>query len=168
MNTALPKRTAADKETRRKLAIRKVLDGRTQADVADFLGVHAVAVAEWMRAYRAGGDAALAAKPTPGRPPFLSDEQEAEVRSGLLKKPTDFGFRTDLGTAARVAQLIRDKPGAAFHPSDLREWLSERGYSPRKPVRRAKQRDPVAIDAWLGQGYPAVQKKSPPTGRTSS
>ena len=168
MNTATPKLTAADKEGRRKLAIRKVLSGRTQADVADFLGVHPVTVAKWMKAYRAGGDDAVAAKPRPGRPRFPTDDQEAEVRSWLLQRPTAFGFRTDLWTAARVAQLIRDKLGVAFHPSDLREWLSERGYSPQKPVRRAKQRNPVAIDAWLGQGYPAIQKKSPPTGRTSS
>ena len=167
MKTATPKLAAADREARRKLAIRKVLSGRTQADVADFLGVHAVTVAKWMRAYRAGGDAAVAAKPRPGRPRFLTDEQEAEVRSWLLQRPTAFGFRTDLWTAARVAQLIRDKLGVAFHPSYLREWRSERGYSPQQPVRRAEQRDPVAIDSWLGQGYPAVQKKSP-TGTPTS
>ena len=168
MKTVTPKLTAADKEARRKLAIRKVLDGRTQADVADFLGVHPVTVAKWMTAYRAGGDDALAAKPVPGRPRFLTDEQEAEVRSWLLQKPTAFGFRTDLWTAARVAQLIRDKLGVTFHPSYLREWLSKRRYSPQKPVRRAKQRNPMAIDSWLGQGYPALQKKSPPTGAISS
>lgn len=168
MTSASPKLTSAEKEARRRLAIRKVLDGRTQADVADFLGVHPVTVAKWMRAYRSGGDAAVAAKPVPGRPRFLTDDQEAEVRSWLLKKPTDFGFRTDLWTAARVAQLIRDRLGVRFHPGYLREWLSKRRYSPQKPVRRAKQRNPQAIDAWLGQGYPAVQKKSPPTGRTSS
>lgn len=145
-----------------------MLAGRTQADVADFLGVHPVTVAKWMAAYRAGGDDALTAKPVPGRPRFLTADQEAQVRSWLLQRPTDFGFRTDLWTAARVAHLIRQRLGVAFHPSYLREWLAKRGYSPQKPVRRAKQRNPVAIDAWLGQGYPAVQKKSPPTGPTSS
>ena len=127
MEDAKPKLTAAEKETRRKLAIRKVLDGRTQADVADFLGVHPVTVAKGMSASRAGGEAAVAAKPIPGRPRFLTDTQEAEVRSWLLRKPTEFGFRTDLWTAARVAQLIRDKLGVTFHPSYLREWLSKRG-----------------------------------------
>ncbi len=166
--TPPPKLTAAEKEARRKLASRKVLDGRTQADVADFLGVHPVTVAKWMKAYRDGGEASLAAKPVPGRPRFLSDEQEAEVRSWLLKKPTAFGFRTDLWTAARVAQLIRDKLGVAFHPNSLREWLTKRGYSPQKPARRPKQRNPQVIDAWLGQAYPALQKKSPPRKPTSS
>jgi transposase len=113
-----------------------------------------------MKAYRAGGEQAVAAKPVPGRPRFLSDEQEAAVRSWLLKKPTAFGVRTDLWTAARVAQLIRDKLGVEFHPNYLREWRSKRGYSPRKPARRPKQRNPVVIDAWLGQAYPALQRKS--------
>ena len=140
-----------------------MLDGRTQADVADFLGVHPVTVAKWMKAYRAGGEDAVAAKPVPGRPRFLTDEQEAEVRSWLLRKPTAFGFRTDLWTAARVAQLIRDQLGVEFHPNYLREWLSKRGYSPPKPVRRPKQRDPQVIDAWLGRAYPAIKKKSPRT-----
>jgi transposase len=120
-----------------------------------------------MAAYRAGGDGALTAKPVPGRPRFLTPDQEAEVRSWLLRKPTEFGFRTDLWTAARVAGLIRDRLGVTFHPSYLREWLSRRGYSPQKPVRRARQRDPVALDRWLADEYPALQKKSR-TAPTSS
>lgn len=167
MGERKPNLTAAEKEARRKLAVRKVLGGRTQADVADFLGVHPVTVAKWMRAYRAGGEASLTAKPVPGRPRFLTAGQEAEVRAWLLKKPTAFGFRTDLWTAARVAQLIRDELGVVFHPSYLREWLSRRGYSPQKPARRAKQRNPQVIDAWLGQAYPATQKKLRPTTPTS-
>lgn len=167
MDEHKPSLTAAEKEARRKLAIRKVLEGRTQADVADFLGVHPVTVAKWMKAYRDGGEEAVTAKPVPGRPRFLTDEQEAEVRTWLLQKPTAFGFRTDLWTAARVAQLIRDRLGVAFHPNYLREWLSKRGYSPQKPARRPKQRDPQVIDAWLGQAYPAIQKKSPKAKPTS-
>jgi transposase len=167
MDEHKPKLTAGAKEARRRLAIRNVLCGWSQADVAAFLGVHPVTVAKWMAAYRAGGDDALTAKPVPGRPRFLTPEQEAEVRSWLLRKPTEFGFRTDLWTAARVAQLIRDRLGVGFHPGYLREWLTKRGCSPQKPMRRAKQRDPVALDRWLAAGYPAAQKKSPRSTPTS-
>lgn len=66
-----------------------------------------------------------------------------------------------------MAQLIREKLGVTFHPSYLREWLSRRGYSPQKTARRMRQRDPLVIDAWLGQTYPAIQKKSRPTTPTS-
>jgi transposase len=166
MDGTKPKLTAAAKEARRRLAVAKVLAGRSQADVADFLGVHPTSVAKWMAKYRDAGEAGLAAKPVPGRPRFLNTEQEAEVRGWLLRRPTEFGFRTDLWSAARVARLIRERLGVEFHPNYLREWLSKRGYSPQKPVRRARQRNPEAIERWLANDYPAVQKKSRPSTLT--
>src|SRR5438128_538670 len=123
MDGIKPKLTAAEKEARRRLAVEKVLGGRSQADVADFLGVHPVTVAKWMARDRASGAGALAAKPVPGRPRFLTPRQEAEVRGWLLRRPTEFGFRTDLWTAGRVAHLIREKFGVEYHPNYLREWL---------------------------------------------
>jgi transposase len=161
-------RTRADQEARRRLAVRKVGEGRSPADVADFLGVHAETVRKWVRAHRAGGDDALAGTPHPGRTPFLTPEQEAEALGWLTRKPTEFGFRTDLWTAARVAHLIREKFGVAYHPNYLREWLAKRRHTPQKPARRAKQRDPAAIDRWLADEYPAVKKKSRRSGPTSS
>jgi transposase len=161
-------RSRADQEARRRLAVRKVSEGWPAADVADFLGVHVETVRKWVRAHRAGGDDALAGTPHPGRKPFLTPEQEEEALGWLTRKPTEFGFRTDLWTAARVAQLIRERFGVAYHPNYLREWLTRRRHTPQKPARRAKQRDPVAIDRWLADEYPAVQKKSPPTTPTSS
>jgi transposase len=125
-------------------------------------------VRKWVRAYRAGGDDALAGTPHPGRTPFLTAEQQAEALGWLTRKPTEFGFRTDLWTAARVAQLIRKEFGVEYHPNYLREWLSRRQHTPQKPARRAKQRDPVAIDRWLAGEYPATQKKSRRTTPTSS
>ena len=75
-------RTATGMEARRRLAVQRVNDGWTQADVADFLGVHPVTVNKWVRAYRADGDEGLAGKPHPGRPPFLSSAQEKKVLGG--------------------------------------------------------------------------------------
>ena len=70
-------------------------------------------------------------------------------------------------TAARVAQLVREKFGVAYHPNYLREWLTKRRHTPQKPARRAEQRDPVAFDRWLEDDDPALRKKSPPTTPTS-
>lgn len=136
------------------------------AQVAAVLGVHVESVRLWVRNHKRGGDDALDARPHSGRPAFLTPDQESEVRDWLLRKPTEFGFRTDLWSAGRVAQLIRERMGVEFHPNYLREWLSKRGYSPQKPIRRAKQRNPEAIDHWLREDYPAVQKKLRPTTPT--
>ena len=161
------KPTRTEQEDRRRTAVRKVAEGRSCTDVADFLGVHVETVRRWVRAHKSGGDAGLAGTPHTGRKPFLTPAQQAEALGWLARKPTELGFRTDLWTAARVAQLVREKFGVAYHPNYLREWLTKRRQTPQKPARRAEQRDPVALDRWLEDDYPALQKKSPPTTPTS-
>lgn len=151
--------SAAATEARRRLAARKVLAGRSQADAADCLGVHPVTVNEWVRAYRAKGAGGRGAKPHPGRAPFLTAAQQAQVLAWLADPPTVHGFRTDLWTARRGADLICRRFGVAYHPGYLREWLAKRGYSPQKPAKRAQERDQAAIDRWRAADWPRLQKR---------
>jgi transposase len=132
-----------------------------------------VTVNKWVRAYRTHGDDGLARTPHPGRTPFLSPAQEKQVLEWLTQKPTAHGFSTDLWTARRVAELIRQKFGIEYHPNYLREWMSKRRLSPQKPKQRAKERDLKEVGRWLDQEWPAIQKatvirvkrKSPPNHR---
>jgi transposase len=155
-------------EARRRLAVQRVADGWTRAEVAAFLGVHPETVAEWVRAHAATGDKALAAKPHPGRTPFLTADQEKQVLGWLAESRTTHGFRTDRWTAKRVAELIRTKFGVAFHPNYLREWLTKRHHTPQKPARRAKQRNPEAIAGWLQKDWPRIKKRCGGRTPTSS
>lgn len=161
------KGSAAELEARRRLAVQRVSEGWTRKDVAAFLGVHPETVAEWVRAHEAGGDAALVAKPHPGRTPFLAPAQQAQVLGWLADKATAHGFRTDLWTARRVAELIRQRFGVEYHPHYLREWLAKRNHSPQKPARRPRQRDQAAIDRWVKEDWPGI-KKRPAGGRPTS
>jgi transposase len=153
---------------RRFLAVQRVSEGIPSQQVAAVLGVHVETVRSWVRTHKAGGDEALRGTPHPGRAPFLTPEQDAVVLSWLKRSPTDFGFRTDLWTAARVAQLIRDEFDVTFHPNYLREWLTKRRCSPQKPKRKARQQDPRKVEAFLTTTYPDAQKKSPRSTPTSS
>ena len=155
-------------EAVRRRAVQLVSDGQTQADVAFALGVHPVTVAKWMARHRAEGAAGLAAKPTPGRPRYLTPDQDQQVRRWLAQKPTAHGFPTDLWTARRVAELIRRRFGIAFHPHYLRAWLTQRGYSPQRPVRRPRQRNEPAILHWVANDWPRIQKKRATPTLTSS
>ena len=146
----------------------RVRSGLSPAHVAAVLGVHVETVRLWVRTHKAGGDAALAGTPHPGRRPFLTPAQQARVLQWLADPPTAHGFRTDLWTAGRVAELIKRRFGVAYHPGYLREWLSQRGYSPQKPARPARERKPDAVAGWVRTDWPRVQKKRRPTGPTSS
>lgn len=162
------KGSASELEATRRRAVARVLAGQTQASVAKAFGVHTATLVKWMARHRAAGEAGLAAQPTPGRPRFLSDEQDAQVRSWLTRKPTDHGFRTDLWTATRVAELIDRNFGVRFHPNYLREWLTKRGYSPQRPAKRARQRNDATIAGWVKNDWPRIQKKRAKPRLTSS
>jgi transposase len=155
-------------EAGRRRAVQLVLDGQTQAAVAVALGVHSVTVAKWMARHRAAGDDGLAAKPTPGRPRFLTPAQDQQVRKWLAQKPTTHGFPTDLWTARRVAELIRRRFNVSFHPNYLRAWLTQRGYSPQRPTRRPRQRNDATIAHWVANDWPRIQKKAKTPTPTSS
>ena len=152
------KGSASALEATRRRAVAAVIAGQTQVAVARAFGVHTATLVKWMARHRRGGAAGLAATPTPGRPRLLSDEQDTEVRTWLAQKPTDHGFRTNLWTAARVAELIDRNFGVAFHPNYLREWLAQRGYSPQRPAKKARQRNDDAIAGWVKNDWPRIQK----------
>jgi transposase len=153
------KGSAVALEQRLRLAVKRVLDGWTQRDVADFLGVSERAVGRWVAAHRAHGADGLRARPHPGRPPRLTDDQAFEALACLQQPATAYGFPTALGTARRVAQLIADRFGVAYHPGHRRAWLRGYGYSPQKPARRARERDEAAIARWAAEQWQRLKKK---------
>jgi transposase len=54
--------SALELENRRRLAVTRVLEGYSQAEVARFLGVNVRTVRQWVADYRRDGDTGLAAK----------------------------------------------------------------------------------------------------------
>jgi transposase len=154
------KGTAAALESRRRLAVRRIADGWTQREVADFLGVHPITVAKWVARHRADPRDGLKAQPTPGRPPFLTADQERAVLHWIRESPTDHGFDTELWTARRLAEVIAREFGIRFHPHYLCDWLAKRNFTPQKPTRRVRQRDEDAIRRWVARTWPQIQKSA--------
>ena len=146
-------------ENRRRLAVRRVLDGYSTQEVADFLGVAPSSVRRWVAAFRSQGDDGLIARPVTGRPPKLTLTQEKIVRRWLGDSPSEHGFETELWTARRLAQLIHEEFGTRLNPRYLSAWLRDRGFTPQKPGRAPRQRDPEAIAAWLASDWPRIKKR---------
>ena len=139
--------------------MQRVLEGYPVEEVADFLGVHRTTVSRWMAAFRARGSPGLAARAATGRPPKLTHIHEKIIRRWLADKPTEHGFATDLWTGPRVAHMIRQEFGVALNPKYMTVWLRRRGFTPRKPRRVPRQRDPEVIAAWLASDWPRIKKK---------
>jgi len=152
-------RTSHELENRRLLAVERVNSGYPQTEVARFLGVAARSVRRWMQAYRDGGIDALKANPRPGRPPKLTPQQTAAVLEWFQRNPTEFGFRTQLWTARRVAQLIQKQFAVTFNSRYVCAWLAGHAITPQKPKRRARERDPVRIQSWIDHDWPRILKR---------
>src|SRR5205823_6565245 len=153
------KGSVVELERRRRLAVQRVLEGYSTQEVADFLGVDPSAVRRWVAAFRQHGDSGLSAGTIPGRPRKLTTTQEKIVRRWLTESPTEHGFPTALWTGPRLAHLIAQEFGIRFHPGYLSSWLRDRGFTPQKPQRVPRQRDPEAIAAWLESDWPRIKKR---------
>lgn len=154
-------------ERRRELAVARVSEGHSQESVAELLGVHPGTLNRWVRMAREGGADALKAKPTPGRPRKLSARQEKTVVGWIGRSPTRYGFPDELWTSRRVASLIEERFGVHFNANYLVEWLTLRGLSAQKPVKKALERDEPAIAQWAAQEWPRMGKKPKRRERTS-
>jgi transposase len=94
------------REERRKRAWKLKEAGWRQKDIAVALGVSEGAVSQWLKRGRAGGLEALKAHPPKGVEPRLSAEQKAQIPALLAKGAEAYGFRGDVWTASRVAEVI--------------------------------------------------------------
>jgi transposase len=138
--------TAEELQRRRLRAVELVNQGESPEEVARFLGCGRSSVYTWVKLAREDLGK-LAAKPHPGRTPRLTDEQRKELAGLLLQGAKAHGWRTDLWTANRAAELIDRHFGISFHPEHVRKVLKRRlGWTSQKPQRRAKERDEAAID----------------------
>src|SRR5262249_40147332 len=155
------KGSASELEARRRLAVQRVNEGWKQKDLAAFLGVSLRAVGSWVAAYRAAGEDGLKGRPHPGPKPKLSSRQERAVLSWLARSPKAFGYKTELWTTRRLAEVIEERYGVRFNANYLAEWLTRRGYSPQKPETRAGERGKPARAPRPAAAPPRPQKHPP-------
>mgnify|MGYP000188553349 CR=1 FL=1 len=153
------KGSAQELENRRRLAVQRVEQGWSRADVVQFLGIHRRTLQTWLAKHRADPEQGLQAKAAAGRPPKLTDAQAATVLSWFGQSATAFGFATDLWTGARVATLIQRFFAVRLHPHYVLAWLAQRRITPQKPQLQPRERDPAKIEQWLAEDWPRLKKK---------
>ena len=152
------KGSAAELETRRRLAGRLLLEGRKIGEVAKIVAASESSVKRWRRIVEKGGLEALKAKPHPGRKPRLNEKQKQRLTKILLAGPRKAGYRNDLWTCPRVAEVIAKKFGVKYHPAHVWKILRSLGWTPQKPEQRARERNEADIRRWRRQEWPRIKK----------
>ena len=123
--------------------------GAGPGEVAQALRVSTKSACQWRRAWKAGGEAALASKGPGGNPCKLDEAQVAQLRAALDAGPAAYGWNCDQRwTLARATSLVMRLFGVSYTLRGMSCLLHRLGYSPQVPAHRAVERDEDAIAEW--------------------
>jgi transposase len=149
-------------EDLRQKAIKAVMDGKKQVEIAEILNVTRQAVGKWVSKYRMEGEESLKAK-RKGRPEGgkLLPWQAAQIAKTLIDHhPEQLKLPFYLWTREAVAQLIEQRFGIRLSVWTVGRYLARWGFTPQKPVRRAYEQNPEVVQNWLEKDYPMLQQQA--------
>ena len=148
-------------EARRRKAMKLLEEEQLSLnEVARQLQCHASSVMRWRNRIQEQGEEGFTAHSPPGRPAGLSPQQKKQLVELLLQGPQAMGYRTDIWTTRRVADVVKKKFRVNYHPDHIGRLLHALGWSHQKPQRRAIERDEQAIARWKNSVWPWVKKTS--------
>ena len=103
----------------------------------------------------------MAEKIAAGPEPKLSEKQRQQVKRWIVgKDPRQYGFEFGLWTRQIVVDLIQKKMGISMCLTAVGKLLAQLEITPQKPLRRAYERDPAAVQAWVDGFYPGLRRKA--------
>jgi transposase len=134
--------------------------------IAVALDASPAAVSRWLAAARHDGPQALLTQPRPGAPAKLSTNQKRLIPDFLWHGAEAYGFRGELWTCRRVAQVLDEEFGVRYSRSQVARILKALGWTPQVPITRAIQRDEAAIECWATEDWPVLKRQAKKEDRT--
>ncbi len=74
--------------------------------------------------------------------------------------PDDLEIDSALWTRRAVQALIEQQCGVEMPIRTVGLYLWRWGYSPQRPLKRAYEQDPEAVEEWLEQTYPLIEQRA--------
>jgi transposase len=136
--------------------------GRKPAVAARTFGVSRSSVWNWRRRVALGNSTSLRSKKR-GRPKgtqLAPHEAATTVRLITDRCPDQLKLPFALWTREAVQQLLVQRFGVQVSVRTVGRYLAGWGLTPQKPLRRAYERDPVAVQRWLDEEYPAIERQA--------
>jgi transposase len=151
----------------RRMAVQRVREGESPAEVIASFGFCRTTIYKWLNlaAGRGRGLKALRSTRGTGRPRSLTPAQERQVFRWINgRNPFQYGLDFGLWTRRIVSMLIKREFGVRMGVTAVGTLLAKLGLTAQKPLQRAYQRDPQAIERWQRETYPAIAAKARRTG----
>jgi transposase len=147
----------------RRMAVQRVREGEKPSVVIASFGFNRPVIYKWLKAAAGPGRGLRALRSTrgTGRPRSLTPAQERQVFRWINgRDPRQYGLDFGLWTRRIVALLIKRKFGVRLGVTAVGALLAKLGLTPQKPLQRAYQRDPQAIEHWQREIYPSIVRRA--------
>lgn len=154
-------------ETREKLraiSLRLREKQLSNRDIAKILGVHEVTTSRWWREYHQDPVPSFQEHPRGRRyntHRTLTFAQESDLWNLMTTfTPDELDIPFALWTRKAVQELIRWRCHVTIPLRTVGEYLKRWGFTPQKPINRAYEQNPVTLDRWLQDEYPAIAQRA--------
>jgi transposase len=132
--------------------VEPLVDGRDRRGregmAARVVGVQRQTVNIWLQRYRAKGEEGMLdgrrVSPRRGKGHLTPDEAR-QVQGWIVERTPD-----------QLERRLAKRLGLSTAQLYLQRW----GFTPQRPLARAKERQPAAIAAWLATTYPAIVRRA--------
>ena len=158
------KLSPAAQHERRRQVVCAYKRGVNRRQIASDLGLSYSAVRLIVNRYNRDGSKGIVSGRR-GRPAgscrTLTAEQEELIQRLICdKRPEQLKLDFALWTRAAVMLLIERECGIRLPVRSVGEYLKRWGFTPQKPIRRAYEKSPVAVQKWLDETYPEIKQRA--------
>jgi len=144
---------------------RVVEDGESPSEVMQSFGFSRTAIYPWLRKFEDRGWDALVERIAKGPDPRLSEKQRQQVKRWIIgKDPRQYGLDYGLWSRRIVQALMKERMDIHLGLTAVGRLLASLDITPQKPLRRAYERDPEKVRAWLEERYPKLKKRAKKVG----
>jgi transposase len=150
-------------EAIRMMAIERIREGEPPHEVISSYGFCRTTIYKWLRkaSGRGHGLRALRSRKSSGRPSKLTPRQRRQVYWWIHgHDPRRYDFDFGLWTRKIVGELIEQRFQVHLSLSQIGELLSQLKLTPQKPLMRAYERDPKAIEKWQRTTWPKLANRA--------
>lgn len=150
---------------RRRRAVTLRLSGMKLKQVCALSELSKGVVIAAVQAYQRGGWDAVAVQahrgPDKGAGCILDEQQQLAIRQLIhAHTPDRLDLPYALWSRPAVSALIEKEYGMTLPVRTVGSYLQRWGFTPQRPLDKAYEQNPAAVQAWLNEEYPAIARRA--------